>query len=255
MIDIELGTENQPEPGALAGRVILITGAGQGLGRAWAETAAAYGASVVLLDRSVPELEATYDAIEAADGPQPAIYPMDLLGASPEDHAALATCLTDEFGRLDGVVHNAASLGKPAPLSQYDVESWYRTMQINLNAAFLVTRYCLPLLQQAASPRLIGVSDAAGREGMPFYGAYGVSKWALEGLLQTLVAELPDNAGLRVASVDPGPVRTALRAEAYPVESPTELPNPSQLAASLTCLLDPAFDVTQGGRYVVRQAD
>ncbi len=252
MIDLALAADQHPNPRALEGSVVLITGAGNGLGRAWAEAAAGHGASVVLLDRSVPELEAAYDAIEAAGGPQPAIYPMDLLGANASDHAELATRLTDEFGRLDGIVHNAASLGKPAPLSQYDIEAWYRTIQVNLHAAFLVTRYCLPLLQQAEAPRLIGVSDAGGREGVPFYGAYGVSKWALEGMLQTLVAELPDDARLRVASVDPGPMRTALRGEAYPVEAPGDLPEPSALAAALTCLLDPAFDVIQGARYSLR---
>lgn len=251
MDTIPLTPDDRPGAGALAGRVVLMTGAGAGLGRAWAETAAAYGATVVLLDRDVKALEAAYDAIEAAGSPQPAIYPMDLAGATADDFAELAARLEADLGGLNAVVHNAAGLGKPAPMAQYEIETWFRTFQVNLHAPFLITRYCLPLLQRAATPRLIGVSDAAGRDGAPFHGAYGVSKWGLEGLIQTLVAELPDDSPLRAVSVDPGPLRTALRSEAFPAESGHGLAEPAAVAPRLTALMDPGVDLVQGGRYTV----
>jgi NAD(P)-dependent dehydrogenase (short-subunit alcohol dehydrogenase family) len=238
-----------PAAGALTGRVVLITGAGAGLGRALAQTAAGLGATVVLVDRSVAALEAVYDAIEATGSPQPAIYPMDLLGATASDHAALATRLQDELGGLDALVHNAADVGKPAPIDHYDIETWYRTLQVDLHAPFLLTRYCLPLLQQSPDGRLVAISDDAGRTGMPFHGAYGVAKWGLEGLIQTLVAELGDASRLRVTSVDPGPMGTALRAGAYPAEAEHGLTSPDSVAPRLVSLIDPAFEPVQGGQY------
>lgn len=246
-----LQSEHTPADAALAGRVVLITGAGAGLGRALAETAAELGANVVLLDRSVDALQSVYDAIEAAGSPQPAIYPMDLLGAGPSDHAELATRLEDELGGLDGLVHNAADIGKPAPLAQYDIETWYRTLQVDLHAPFLLSRYCLPLLQQSPAGRFIAISDTAGRTGMPFHGAYGVAKWGLEGLVQTLVAELGHGTPLRAMSVDPGAMRTALRASAYPAEADHRLSDPAAMAPRLAALLDPAFDPVQGGQYTL----
>jgi len=251
MNELLLTDDTRADAGALAERVILITGAGAGLGRACAEATAALGATVVLLDQAVAALETVYDAIETAGNPRPAIYPMDLLGATPSDHAELATRLEADLGGLNGLVHNAATMGKPAPMSQYDIETWYRTIQTNLHAPFLVTRYCLPLLQKRPASRLIGISDHGGRQGMAFYGAYGVAKWGLEGLLQTTAAELADDSPLRVASVDPGPLRTALRDEAYPTEAADRLARPEAVAGPLVRLLDPAFDVHQGGQYRV----
>jgi len=244
-----------PADGALAERTILITGAATGIGRAMARAAADAGATVVLLDRQLRGLEKVYDEIEKDGGPQPALYPLDLLGASPDDYAELVDRLWDSLGGIDTLVHNAAELGQPAPLAHYDIESWYRTLQINLNAPFLLTRACLPLLLAAQSPRLLFVSDSAGRQGKPFTGAYGVSKWGLEGLLQTLVAELPDDTPLLASSVNPGPVRTALRRKAYPAEPAESHPPPESVAGRLLFTVDPANPVTQGGRYRLHDQD
>lgn len=234
-----------------ADRTLLITGAGAGIGRATAVAAAAAGATVVLLDNQVSALEAVYDEIEAGGHPQPAIYPLDLLGAAPDDHAVLAERLDESFGGLHGLLHNAAELGKPAPLAHYQPESWLRTLQVNLNAPFLLTRACLPLLLRSEAARVVFVSDAAGREGRAYQGAYGVAKFGLEGLMQTLTAELPADSPLAAASLDPGPCRTALRRHAYPAEDPAAVPPPDRAARALLYLLDPAQPVDNGRAYVL----
>lgn len=221
----------------LKARVVLITGAADGIGRALALQAAGHGATVVLLDRDVRRLEQVYDAIEANGGPQPAIYPFNLEGAVPDDYTALAEALAQNFGALHGLVHNAAVLGKPAPIEIYDPESWLRTLHVNLNAPFLLTRACLPLLKRTPGASLVYVSDEAGRRGKPYAGAYGVSKAGLEGLMRIVASELEDRTDVRVNSVDPGPVRTALRRSAFPAEDNTRLPSPDAVARSLLYLL------------------
>lgn len=246
---LDLPTGNATDAARLAGRVVLITGAGNGIGRALATASAARGASVVLLDRQVPALEAVYDEIEAAGHPQPAIYPMDLAGATPDDIATLGERIGDSLGRLDALVHNAAELGKPAPLAHYGIQAWMRTLHVDLNAPFLLTRYLLPLLQASDSGRIVFVSDRAGRTGQAYMGAYGVAKWGLEGLMRTLAAELPDHSALRVTSVDPGPTHTMLRRQGWPGEPSQHLPLPDAFADHLLYLIDPAQNPVQGGCY------
>ncbi|PWG63483.1 SDR family NAD(P)-dependent oxidoreductase [Spiribacter halobius] len=236
---------------ALAGRRVLITGAAAGLGAALARLAAAHGATVVLLDRNLRALEQLYDTLEAAGHPQPALYPMDLLGASPDDHAELAERLEEALGGLDALVHGAAQLGEPAPLAHYDVEHWMKTLQVNLNAPFLLTRACLPLLAGSRDARVLFISDRAGREGQAYMGAYAVAKAGLEGLMRTLAAEQPAGSPVTVASVDPGPIHTALRRSAYPGETTDDLPSADRVAEILLPLLAPATPVTPGGQYRV----
>lgn len=239
----------RPAADALRERRVLVTGAANGLGRALAQALAAAGATVVLLDRQLRALESVYDEIRAAGHPQPAIYPMDLLGATPDDVHELATRLRDSLGGLDALVHNAAELGKPAPLEHYDPRTWLHTLQINLNAPFLLTRYLLPLLRAAEAGRLVFVGDRAGRRGQAYLGAYGVSKWGLEGLMRTLAAELEADARLRVTSIDPGAVRTALRRKGWPAERGEEVPLPERVAPRLLYLVDPSQRPRQGGAY------
>lgn len=221
----------------LQARVVLITGAAHGIGRALAVASAGHGATVVLLDKDVRRLEAVYDEIESSGGPQPAIYPMNLEGASPDDFQALADSLQSNFGALHGLVHNAASLGRPAPIENYDADTWHRTLQTNLNAPFLLTRACLPLMRRSGKASLVFVSDVAGRRGRPYSGAYGVAKAGLEGLMRTLAAELEGSSGVRVNSFDPGVVRTALRTSAYPAEDPASLAKPEEAVGPLLFLL------------------
>jgi NAD(P)-dependent dehydrogenase (short-subunit alcohol dehydrogenase family) len=206
-LDLDAIKHYEPSSNLLAERVILITGAGEGIGRALSLACAAHGATVVLLDKAVKPLEAVYDEIEAAGGAQPAIYPMNLEGATAKDHADLAENLGREFGRLDGLVNNAGWIGARDPIKDYDIELWPRVLMVNLNAPFLMTRACLPLLEQAADPAIVfsthDIRDAGD-------GAYGVAKAGQEAMLSILASE--HDAGcehpIRVNGVDSNAVTT-----------------------------------------------
>lgn len=217
------------ESGSLSKQVILVTGAAAGIGRALASGFAREGATVVLLDKNREALDSLYDEIEAAGDPQPALYPMDLLGASHQDFLDLAERLDETFGILHGLVHNAAYPGFLSRIDDYDAELWFRTMQVNLNAPFLLTQVCLPLLRRAPRASIVFTSDEVGRRGRAYWGAYAVSKAGLEGLVQVLADELRDSSAIRVNSIDPGPTRTALRLRAFPAEDPASLKLPETL--------------------------
>ncbi|NIP71557.1 MAG: YciK family oxidoreductase [Gammaproteobacteria bacterium] len=228
-----------PAPELLRERVLLITGAGAGIGSAVARAAARHGATVILLGRTIAKLEKVYDEIESAGSPQPAIYPMNLEGATVKDYEDLALTVEREFGRLDGLVHNAAALGTLAPLQVYEPALWYRVLQVNLNAPFLLTQACLGLLNQGADASVVFVSDGVGRTARAYWGAYAVSKFGLEGLMQILADETDSNTSIRANSVDPGPVRTALRNEAYPAEDKDALALPEHVVLPFLYLLGP----------------
>jgi NAD(P)-dependent dehydrogenase (short-subunit alcohol dehydrogenase family) len=227
-----------PPADLLQGRVILITGAGSGVGRAAARACAAHGASVVLLGADRGQLEAVYDAIDAAGHPQPALYVLDLAKAKAADYAGLANSIAKEFGRLDGLLHNAAVLPFLSRIDDYDPEIWDQVLQINLNAPFLLTQACLSLLRAAPDASVLFTSDKVGRKGRAYWGAYGVAKFGIEGLMQILADEL-EGSTLRVNSIDPGPVRTDLRIQVYPGIDPATWPLPEQVMAAYLYLLGP----------------
>lgn len=235
----------QPTADLLKDRIILITGAGDGIGRAVAKDCAAHGATVILLGRTTHKLEAVYDAIVEAGHPQPAIYPMNLEGAAPKDYDDLAAVLEKEFGRLDGLLHNAAWLGTLAPIGHFDIESWFKSIQVNLNAPFMLTRACLPLMHAAADASLIFTSDQITQQAKAYWGAYGVTKFGINGLMQMLAEEL-SNSTIRVNGIIPGPVRTNLRTWAYPGEDPNNLPTPDSITATYLYLLGPDSQGTNG---------
>lgn len=226
-----------PPTDLLANRIILITGAGDGIGKAAALSCAAHGATVILLGRTIPKLEAVYDAIEQAGHPQAAIYPMNLEGATPKDYLDLAATLDREFGRLDGLLHNAAILGSVSPMAHQDVDLWFKVMQVNLNAPFLLTRACLGLLMKSEDASVIFTSDKVGRSGRAYWGAYGVSKFGIEGMSQILAQELETNTQVRVNSIDPGAVRTRMRSIAYPGENALANPLPESIMPAYLYLL------------------
>ena len=213
----------------LNNRVILITGAGAGIGRAAALTYARHGATVILLGRNLKKLEAVYDEIEQNGWPMPAIYPLNLEIASDSDFIKLAETIEQEFGRLDGLLHNASVLGALKPISQFPTSEWQQIMQVNLNAAFMLTRELLPLLRQAEQASVIFTSSGVGHKGRAHWGAYSVSKFATEGLMQVLADEEDGISNVRVNSVNPGGTRTAMRASAFPGEDPQSLPTPEAI--------------------------
>lgn len=241
-----------PPANLLAGRVILITGAGAGIGRAVAMGCAEHGATVVLLGRTLAKLEQVYDEIETAGHPQPAIYPMNLEGATPKDYVDLATTLEREFGRLDGLLHNAAVLGSLSPLAHQDIDLWFKVMQVNLNAPFLLTRACLGLLMQAPDASVLFSADQVGRKGRAYWGAYGVSKFGIEGMSQILAQELESNTQVRVNTIDPGAVRTRMRTLAYPGENAAANPPPETVVPAYLYLLGPDSRGISGRQFEAR---
>ena len=231
---------NYTYPGdLLAGRIILITGASDGIGRALAIHAAGHGARVILHGRNTRKLESVYDEIEAIEGaPRPAIAVLDLASAGSEAYTSLADSLADEFGRLDGLVNNASILGERYSIEQYDAAMWQKVMHVNVTAAFAITQVCLPLLQRSHDASIIFTSSGVGRVGKPFWGAYAVSKFATEGLSQVLASEQA-HGSIRVNCVNPGPVRTAMRRAAYPAEDRDALKTAEQILPTYMYLLGP----------------
>lgn len=220
-------------------RIVMITGATAGIGRALAIHAAAHGAQVILHGRNVTKLEAVYDEIEQIDGaPRPSIAVMDLATADDNAYRTLAASLAEEFGRLDGLVNNAGILGERYSIEQYDAGMWQQVMHVNVTAAFALTQVCLPLLHQSGDASIIFTSSGVGRQGKPFWGAYAVSKFATEGLSQVLASE-QQHGNLRVNCINPGPVRTEMRQAAYPAENRDALTGPEGILPTYMYLLGP----------------
>jgi NAD(P)-dependent dehydrogenase (short-subunit alcohol dehydrogenase family) len=223
----------------LEGRIILITGASDGIGRALAVHAAGHGAQVILHGRNVSKLEKVYDEIEALQGaPRPSIAVMDLAVAASDAYTSLADSLAEEFGRLDGLVNNAGILGERYSIEQYDAAMWQQVMHVNVTAAFAITQVCLPLLHQSEDASIIFTSSGVGRVGKPFWGAYAVSKFATEGLSQVLASE-QEHGPIRVNCINPGPVRTDMRAKAYPAEDRDVLKTADEILPTYMYLLGP----------------
>ena len=223
----------------LEGRIILITGASDGIGRALAVHAAAHGAQVILHGRNAAKLEKVYDEIEALEGaPRPSIAVLDFATAGSEAYTSLADSLVEEFGRLDGLVNNASILGERYSIEQYDAAMWQQVMHVNVTAAFAITQVCLPLLHQSQDASIIFTSSGVGRTGKPFWGAYAVSKFATEGLSQVLASE-QEHGPIRVNCINPGPVRTAMRRAAYPAEDRDALKTAEQILPTYMYLLGP----------------
>ena len=238
--------EYRPAPDAFAGRSILVSGAGDGLGRSVALGSARCGAEVILLGRTVRGLETTHDRIVEVGGPPPAIYPMDLAGAGPRDYAELAERLDRAYGMLHGIVHAAAAFSGLVPLAHMESEDWLRIVHVNLTAPFLVTQACLPLLQRVPDAAVVFLGDALGRRARAYWGAYAVSKFGIEGLAGVLADEVESTGTPRVACVDPGPMRTALRRRAFPAERPGAAREPDAVAGGLLFALDPAAGLPHG---------
>ena len=223
----------------LHGRIILITGAGDGIGRETAVQAAANGATVVLLGRNIEKLEAVFDQIIEAGHQEPCIVPMDLANIGVEDTQKLFKALDNNYGRLDCLLHNASILGGRLPIEQYNAAQWQLVIQVNLNATFLLTQSLLPLLHRSSDGRLIFTSSSVGRVPRAYWGAYSVSKYAVEGLAKLLIDELENTSSIQGSIVNPGATRTRMRAEAYPMEDPRELKSPSDLMPLYLYLIGP----------------
>jgi NAD(P)-dependent dehydrogenase (short-subunit alcohol dehydrogenase family) len=229
-----------PAPAELAGRVIAITGASSGLGHAVALACARCLATVILIGRAEKKLEEVHAEIAAAALPEASIAVLDLERGLARDYDAFADALLARYGRLDGLLHSAGVLGTLTPIEHYDVPTWCRVMHINVTAAFVLTQVLLPALKRSADASVVFTSSSVGRKGRAYWGAYAVSKFAIEGLGQVLSAELESISHVRVNTLNPGPARTAMRHQAYPAENPESVPLPAQLTGPYIALLGPA---------------
>ncbi len=231
MFDKTFFDQYSPEGDLLKDKIILVTGAGDGIGRVAALKFAEFGATVILVGRTLQKLEAVYDEIEKLDFPQPAIFPMNLEGAAEHDYEAMFDSLHEEFGRLDGLLHNASELGPRTPLSQYPLGEWQKLIQVNLTAPFTMTKSLLPLLEKADNASIVFTGSSVGVKGRAFWGAYAATKAACENMVQTLADEFDGNGNVRVNSLNPGATRTRMRALAYPAENPGTVTAPEDIMA------------------------
>jgi NAD(P)-dependent dehydrogenase (short-subunit alcohol dehydrogenase family) len=221
----------------LTNKTIVVTGAGDGIGRSAALIFAEKGATVILVGKTIAKLEATYDEIEAAGHPTPAIYPMHFGGAVMKDYIDMHDKLAAEFGKIDGLLHNASIIGDRKSIAQTSNDDWHDVMQVNVNAVFMMTKALLPLLEQAQDASIIFTSSSVGRKGRAYWGSYAVSKFAIEGLMQTLADELTNTSTTRVNSLNPGATNTSMRRTAYPAENPSDNPSPEHIMPTYLYLM------------------
>jgi NAD(P)-dependent dehydrogenase (short-subunit alcohol dehydrogenase family) len=245
-------TQYQAPADLLKDRVILVTGASDGIGKSIAYEYAKAGATVILHGRDTAKLETIYDKIVDAGFAKPAILPLNLATASAEQFKSLAETIESELGQLDGILHNAGMISELAPIEYTDSETWHQIMQVNINAVFLITQSCLPLLRQSKSASIITTSSGVGRQGRAFWGAYAASKFAIEGFTQVLADEL-EGSNIRVNCINPGASRTKMRATAFPAEDKYQVTAPEKLAPAYLYLMGDA-SLELNGQSVNAQA-
>lgn len=221
---IQIPTTFKPQTNCLKDKVILITGTGDGIGATAAKTFAKYGATIILLSKTEKKIVAVYDEIVKAGHPQPAIITLNLENATADDYAGLAHTIESEFGHLDGLLHNAAMFEGLSPIAQFDNTLWDRIVKVNLQAPFLLSQAMIPLLNKSQDASMVFTSSGVAHQGRAYWGAYGVTKAAGDNLMGILADELELSTPIRVNSIDPGRVRTRMRALAFPGEDPMTVP-------------------------------
>lgn len=226
-----------PTPNCLKDKIILVTGAGSGIGRTVALTYAKYGATVLLLGKTQEKLETVYDEIEQLKLPTPAILPMDLKVADFATMQATALLIQKEFGRLDGLLHNAGILGALTPLHMYDPITFNEVMQVNMTSAFMLTQALLPLLQTSKAGSVVFTTSTVGHQPRAFWGAYALSKQGVEGMTKIFTEETRRHTALRFNAINPGATRTNMRAHAYPGEDPMTLKTPEDIISPYVFLM------------------
>jgi NAD(P)-dependent dehydrogenase (short-subunit alcohol dehydrogenase family) len=238
LIQAQAGWRYEPGEQLLAGKNIVVTGAGDGIGAAFAKTTACYGANVILVGRTREKLEVVFDWIEQETQTKPVIVPCDLEHLDANNVEALADNIEQTYGVLHGLVHSASLLGAKTPIAHYPIAEWQRVMQVNANAPFILTQGLFDLLDRSEDAKVLFISSSVGRQGRAYWGAYSASKFALEGLSQIFADETETAGNILVYSVNPGATRTAMRKAAYPMEDPTSVPLPESHMDMFLYLLD-----------------
>ena len=243
--DLSQITAYHPAADYLKGRTIMVTGASRGIGAAICKAAATSGAQIIMLARSVADMEKIADEISAAGALEPSLVPINLEAASVDDYATVAQAVSESYGHLDGLVLNAGSLGDLSPIADYDPVTWARVFQLNVHSQFLLLQATLPLLKLGKDASIVFSTSSVGRKGRAYWGAYAASKFAIEGLMETLADELEDT-NIRANAVNPGATRTKMRAAAYPAEDTSKLAAPEDVATLFITLLGNAARTLNG---------
>lgn len=227
----------------LAHKVILVTGAGDGIGKQAALTYANLGATVILLGKTVSKLENVYDEILAQGSSTPAIIPLDMKGATKQNYIDMVSTIIAQFGKLDGALLNASVLGELTPFTQIHEQIWNDVMQVNSTAQFLLSQALIPALEKDNGGSLIFTTSGVGNKGKAFWGTYSVSKFATESMMQ-LIADEYEQTSLRTNAINPGATATNMRSIAYPGENQTLLATPKEIMPLYVYLMsDDSSDV------------
>ena len=243
-------SSHKVKEGELEDKVILVTGANRGFGLAMTMDLSKAGATVIMLGRDLGSLEYAYDSVVDKGFQEPILYPLDIEGATPENYQSLQDDIFNQFEKLDGLIHNAAILGTMMPVEQYDIKLWYSTLQINLNGPFMLTQFLIPLLNKSDDSRVLFLSAEQGREAKAYWGAYGVSKFAVEGFAKTLSEEL-EKTNIRVNTLDPGVMRTEMRRASHPAEDTAKNPLPDSKSPAIVYLMLPVSSKYNGQQLVL----
>jgi len=228
---------------SLANKVILITGAGAGIGKEAALTYAKLGATVILLGKTVKKLEAVYDEIMSLALAEPAIIPLDLKGATKQNYIDMSTTIASQFGKLDGALLNASILGELTPFTQIHEQVYDDVMKVNVTAQCLLAQALIPTLQLAENASLVFTSSGVGNKGRAYWGAYSISKFATEGMMQVIADEY-ENSNLRTNAINPGATNTGMRATAYPAEDKERLASTNDIMPLYVYLMsDDSLDI------------
>ncbi|QHJ10176.1 putative oxidoreductase YciK [Paraglaciecola mesophila] len=238
----------QPTSGLLTSKTILVTGAGDGIGKEAALQFAKYGATVILLGRTVSKLEAVYDEIVANGGPEPAIIPLDLQGATPQHYRDMANTIDNQFASLDGVLHNASLLGHLEPFQQINEDDWNNVMQVNVNSQFFMTQALLPVMKKSKNASLVFTTSSVGLKGRAYWGSYSISKFATQGMME-VIADENENTSVRANCINPGGTRTNMRAQAYPAEDASKLKTPEEIMPLYLYLMSDASKHESGKTF------
>lgn len=238
----------QPTSGLLTSKTILVTGAGDGIGKEAALQFAKYGATVILLGRTVSKLEAVYDEIVANGGPEPAIIPLDLQGATPQHYRDMANTIDNQFASLDGVLHNASLLGHLEPFQQINENDWNNVMQVNVNSQFFMTQALIPVMKKSKNASLIFTTSSVGLKGRAYWGSYSISKFATQGMME-VIADENENTSIRANCINPGGTRTNMRAQAYPAEDTSKLKTPEEIMPLYLYLMSDASTHESGKTF------
>ncbi len=234
---MDFSKEYKPKKESLKDKVIVISGGGSGIGKAAALSFGNHGADLVLIGKSIENLESTYEDFLKTELKPPLLHSMDFESASEKDYQEINKVIMNEFGRLDGLLNNASILGDRTPLENYKFDVWKKVFEVNVHASFLLTKSLMPSLKLSKNASVIFTSSGVGKIGKAYWGAYSLSKFSTESMMQIFSEELENTSNIRVNSINPGRVRTKMRASAYPAEDPLSVSDAKDIMSAYLYLM------------------